>query len=282
MSALLLVGIEFLTLLTLLVSMSLLVGRLGIWSVGHVAFFAIGQLILGFSIATLHLPLYAAVLLAVTIGAAIASLVGVASLRLEQDFFVVLSIGLSWAIEAVAYATYGARGVAVETQLRLPAILQVALLLGLPLLLLLSIQIWISRTHWSVTLAAIKQEPVLAGSLGIATLPLRIALFALSGAFAAFVGAGHGILARGTDPGLNDTSRGVLLFCVLVLGGVESLAGITAATLLYVAIPRIVEFFLVTAKASYYAGTVNQVAFAIATYSVLRARSFNRATLKQP
>lgn len=279
MSALTLIAIECLSILALLLALSFIVGRLGIWSVGHLAFFAIGQLVVATVVSRLHMSLPLAFLMVILVAGTLAAGVGIVTLRLERDYFVVLSLALAWCMEAVTLALYGARGVSLSSiDAPTSEAVRGLLYLGLPVLAVGAAHVVLGRSTWSVAFAATRQEPLLAATLGIPTLALRIGVFMTASVFAALIGAAHAAVVGQTDPALGGVLRGILLFCLLILGGVDSAVGVVFSTLLYVALPRILEYVLISPTASFYAANINQIVFAVATYVALRFRVASSAT----
>lgn len=279
MSALTLIAIECLSLVAVLLALSFIVGRLGIWSVGHLAFFAFGQIVVATAIADYRLGIATALVIVVCAASTLAAAVGLITLRLERDYFVVLSLALAWSIDAASLTIFGARGVSLQgTVTSLSEGMRTALFLCLPVIVIGVAHVALGRSSWAAMLAATRQDPSIAATLGIPTFSLRVGLFTSASAFAAFVGAAHAIVVGRTDPALGDIMRGVLLFCLVVLGGVNSTEGVTFAALLYVTLPRVIEYIATTTSASFYAANINQIVFAVATYTALLMRLRSTST----
>jgi branched-chain amino acid transport system permease protein len=265
---------SWLSITAILLALSFIVGRIGIWSVGHLAFFTLGQLLFATAATRWDLGLAASIAVVILGATAVASAVGAATFRLETDYFVVLSLALAWCVDAVTLLAFGARGATLPRPFALASDGTRALvLLGLPLLGIITAHVLVARSSLPVVFAATRQDPRLAATLGIPTYRIRILTFAAASVTTAVVGAAHALLTGATDPALGDVGRGILLFCLLILGGVDAPLGVIAATVLYVGLPRVLEYVLVAyPTAAFYAANITDAAFAAATYVIIRVR----------
>ena len=72
---------DWLVALGLLASLNLIVGKTGVWSIGHVAFYASGQLLLGVSVVFIDVPVVPSIGLAVLGSGLLALALGERTLR---------------------------------------------------------------------------------------------------------------------------------------------------------------------------------------------------------
>src|SRR4051812_2720832 len=96
----------------LVLSLSFVVSKVNIWSVGHLGFFGVGSVtaaaLLGAPPTFYTFP--AAILAAALAGTLLSALLGLATLRLRQDFFVILSLAFSEVVLGVCLSWKGPAG----------------------------------------------------------------------------------------------------------------------------------------------------------------------------
>jgi branched-chain amino acid transport system permease protein len=157
-------------------------------SLASAAFFGIGA----YSVATLgeSAPWIVVLVVAASIGAALAALVGLATLQLSGVYFVIFTLGLSELVRQLV-TWYEVKITRVlgryvflditqeQIYFQLLALLAATLLIG-----------WlIARSRVGFAMQVIGDDEVVASHVGIDTAKLKIALFAISAALAALVGA---------------------------------------------------------------------------------------------
>ncbi len=208
-------------------------------SLATAAFFGVGSYTVGAGIETI--PYWVLLPIAAILGALLALLVGLATLRLSGVYFVIFTLGLSELIRQVVtwvQSKTGSRGMYVLTELTEAHIFwQLLFLTGLVFL----IGWLINRSRLGFALRIIGNDEVVAAHSGINSPRAKIYLFMISGAVAALVGA---ILApRYTYIEPATAFSAELSFQVVImalLGGVHRLwgplVGVIPFTLLWEAI----------------------------------------------
>lgn len=193
-------------------------------SLATAAFFGLGTYTTGLGFETL--PFWALILLAGALGAVLAALVGLATLRLSGVYFVIFTLGLAELIRQVitwGQNMTGQKGLYVLTDFTEPNLYQMLVVLGAVVFL----TGWlIGRSRLGFALRIIGDDEVVAAHSGINTAQAKVLLFMVSGAVAAMTGA---ILAPRyvyIEPSLAFTP--LLSFQVVImalLGGVHRLWG---------------------------------------------------------
>jgi branched-chain amino acid transport system permease protein len=157
-------------------------------SLATAAFFGLGMYIVGGGLQLLPFP--ALVALAAAVGAVLAAVVGVATLRLSGVYFVIFTLGLAELVREImtwAQHTMGSSsGVYVFTDITEPVIYWQLLVLAA---LVYVIGAWIGRSRLGFALRIIGNDEVVAAHCGINNARAKIILFMISGAFAAVTGA---------------------------------------------------------------------------------------------
>jgi ABC-type branched-subunit amino acid transport system ATPase component/ABC-type branched-subunit amino acid transport system permease subunit len=105
------------------------------------------------------------------------------------------------------------------------------------LLGVLLIGIWLSRSPAKREAIALRDRPIVAATLGVPTLRVRIVMFVLGSCIAAFAGSlyahGRGFLS----PGDYTVELGLGVFVMLIVGGIESLWGPFLGAAFYLWVP---------------------------------------------
>ena len=173
------------------------------------------------------LPLPMVILIAFAVGALLALLVGLATLRLSGVFFVIFTFGLGELVrQLVTWHEVNVTGTMIRylfltvsaTQIywQLAALLAVVLLTGW----------WIYRTRLGTALRLIGEDETVATHVGIDTAMVKLVLFALSSGFIAVTGAIMAPRWTYIDPSVAfNMNISFLVLIIALLGGASRLLG---------------------------------------------------------
>jgi len=184
---------------------------------------------------------------AATAGALLSALLGFATLRLKQDFFVILSLAFSEVVLGVCISWKGPAGF---NNLARPTVLGISLeddwvFIGVVLLPFFiaagAVFVRFSRMRIDRVCALIQANEELAMVLGVSPLYYKVGCFCLASATASVWGALATIYARSTDPNQISIESNLLLFSALLFGGLNSLRGSILGGLLLVVVPSLLE-----------------------------------------
>ncbi|MEV6945366.1 ATP-binding cassette domain-containing protein [Streptomyces sp. NPDC051172] len=216
-------------------SVGLLAGWSGIWSVGHPAFFAVGAYFAAYGSGH-DWPLEAVVLGAIATGAVLGGFLGYAGARFSVLYIALLTLAFTTVtLELVnrwSSVTGGDQGVPV---------LQLRSALGLGTLLaggaetqypavgaaavVLAVAVPAASSGLRMRLVAAKSHPLAARTIGIAPEAQSALSFAVSGACTCFAGVLLGLLTGFVSPEPFSLAFGISLIAACVLGGVGTLLG---------------------------------------------------------
>jgi len=236
---------------SLTVSLDLLIGHTGILSFGHAAFYGIG------AYATASLTVYAgwdwlsAMVAAAIMGTAIAVLIGIPTLRLGGDYFILALFGfqlivitLIFNLESITNGPFGIRNVprpslgSLQIQSGFGMLAFIAVVTGL-----------IFFIHWrfvsspmKAMLHAIRDDETVAMSLGIDVVRTKILVFALGGGFAALSGALMAFYFRFVTTNSFGLATIILLWAMLFVGGTCSILGAIVGPAVLVLFPEMFRF----------------------------------------
>ena len=227
-------------------SLDLLVGRAGMPSLGHAAFFGAGAYAAGIAGQRLGTDL-----LVVTLGAALlvagmlALVIGVLVVRSEGIFFLMLTLALAQIVFAIAFqwtaVTGGSNGLAGIGRPTLAAldfnapdrmyVLVAAAFLAVALL------VWaLNRSSYGHALVGVRENERRMRALGYDTARLKLSAFVVAGAIAGMAGALSAYSLRFVSAQDAGIGTSVQVFVMVLIGGAGTLLGpvIGAGIVLYI------------------------------------------------
>ena len=249
--------------ITLAVSLNLINGLAGQFSIGHAGFMAVGGYsatfvtvyyggaIAGLFGSTLDEPIGAAVVMTVSLltGAAAAALaglaVGIPSLRLRGDYLAIVTLGFSEIIRVIILnipAVGGATGFTAAIP-----ITNFFWIFGVALLTIVIVRNIATSTFGRV-LATIRGDEIAAEAMGISTTRYKVLAFVISAALAGVAGGLSGqLFANPLNPQNLNFVRSIEIIVMIVIGGIGSISGAvfgaTALTVLPEALRRLDQQF---------------------------------------
>lgn len=242
----------------LAVSLNLINGFTGQFSLGHAGFMAIGGYLSAFVTVTIGPSIFALVgadpqapaayarslvlvlgLIAGAIGAALAGLaIGIPTLRLKGDYLAIATLGFGEIIRVVILnidAVGGARGM-----FGIPKYAGFAWIAGLVVVTVVF--------HWNLVhsrhgraLLAIREDEIATESLGISTTRYKVLAFVIGAAFAGVAGGLSAHYLTYLTPDDFNFMKSVEIVIMVVLGGMGSLSGSVLAAILLTLLPEVLR-----------------------------------------
>lgn len=221
----------------LAVSLNLINGVTGQFSLGHAGFMAIGAYSGGvfsfYAIPKFHVPpslqMIATVIVAALCAAFAGWLVGLPSLRLRGDYLAIVTLGFG-EIVRVLFTTInevgGARGFN-----DLPKLTTFMWVFGLMMLCLLSMRN-IASSALGRAMQAVREDEVAAEASGINTTKTKVWAFVISSMWAGVAGALLVHYNQSANPDTFNFIESVMIVTMVVLGGLGSITGAAIAAIL--------------------------------------------------
>lgn len=244
------------------VSMNLLTGFTGLFSLGQAGFMAIGAYVVAIltipvasrpsvyyvdgisdAIATVHTPFWVALILAGLVSAFVAALIGIPVLRLKSDYLAIATLGFSEIIRAFIAApqfnriTNGSYGLK-----NIPGFPNLFVAFGLCALCIL-LMVLLIRSSFGRAFKAIREDEIAAESMGINLFRYKELSFIIS---SFFTGVGGGLLAmfmRSIDSKTFSITLTYDILLIVVLGGIGSVTGSVIGAFLVTAGREWLRFF---------------------------------------
>ena len=224
--------LEITSLYTILVlGVYLMTGLTGLFSLGQGGFVSIGAYTAAVAYLRFGLPFPIALALAVLMGAVLGFLVGIPTLRLRRDYFLLVTFGLGEMVRAgllyLAQLTGGALGMA-----GMPKKVGLPLILG-SIAVITFITYSLKRSRFGRDCIAIRDDELAASMMGINVYVHKIKVFMISSAITAYGGALYAFNILFIEPNLFNWLESAKLIIITFVGGLNSIAGVIAASAIY-------------------------------------------------
>ncbi len=224
--------LEITSLYTILVlGVYLMTGLTGLFSLGQGGFVSIGAYTAAIAFMKFNLPFPVALMLAVVMGAFLGFLIGIPTLRLRRDYFLLITFGLGEMVRAallyLSQLTGGALGMAGMPRM-----------VGLPLILISIIFITfilysLKRSRFGRNCVAVRDDELAASMMGINVYAQKMKVFIISSAITAYGGALYAFNILFIEPNLFNWLESGRLIIITFVGGLNSIAGVILASAIY-------------------------------------------------
>ena len=227
---------------TLAVSLNLINGITGQFSIGHAAFYLIGAYTAAYLgirfYPQFHGNLYVWLLITASIGAVTAAIagliVGLPSLRLKGDYLAIVTLGFGEIARIVVQnqeALGGSGGINVTPHTLDQPIMLVALLA----VLCVAVCRNLLKTAHGLPFLAVREDEVASSAMGVNVTLVKVTAFLIGSAFAGAAGAIYGNSLGAINPQLFTSTVSISVLSMVVLGGTGSITGsIIAAVALFI------------------------------------------------
>ncbi|MCK9287024.1 MAG: branched-chain amino acid ABC transporter permease [Sphaerochaetaceae bacterium] len=221
-------------------SVYLLSGLTGFFSLGHGAFITIGAYTAGLATLRFGLPIWLAFILAIVMGLVGGLIIGVPTLKLRRDYFLLITFGFGEMVRALllwtSQLTGGAMGMAgIPYAAELP-------LIAISVVVVLFIIANLKRSSFGRTCISIRDDELAAQAMGINVYAHKIKVFLLSAAIASYGGALLAFNMTFIEPNLFDWLESARLIVIIFVGGINSVTGALVTALFYYSFGELFRF----------------------------------------
>jgi|LSQX01.2.fsa_nt_gb branched-chain amino acid transport system permease protein len=220
------------------VSLNLINGFTGQFSLGHAGFMAIGAYVSAYCTKLLGMSFIPALLLGGLGAAAGGLVVGVPTLRLAGDYLAIATLGFGEIIRvalvnlSVVGGPRGLPGIPAHT-----TFLSVYLAAVLAVLIIKNI---IGSKHGRAFLA-VREDETAAETVGIDTVKAKVTAFVIGSFFAGVAGGLYAHRLTYIDPGQFDFMKSIEALLIIVLGGLGSISGSVVAAFVVTLLPEVLR-----------------------------------------
>jgi branched-chain amino acid transport system permease protein len=238
----------------LALSLNLLIGYSGIFSLAHAAIYGIGAYASALAALKLGLGFWGGMVVAASAGAFASALVAIPSLRVAGDYYVVASFGLQVVVLAVFMnwtdLTNGHAG--------LPGIPRPNLfgwVIDQPfkyvfLAAAFAVLTWaicwrLTNSAFGRVLQAIRDDEIAALAMGKNVVLVKIVIACISSALGAMAGSLYAHYITYINPSSFSLHESIFIATLVILGGSERLAGPIVGAFMLLAIPELLKFLAI-------------------------------------
>lgn len=217
-------------------SIFVITGMTGLFSLGQASFMAIGAYISGLIAIKTGLPFVACAIIAVVGGGIFGLLVGLPTIRLRRDYIALVTFGFGEAIIALlnnmASVTGGATGLVGIPKKTSFAIVWISIAV-------LTFLIWnFKKSRFGRQCLALKSDELAARSMGIPVDRIKLMAFVIASMITAYAGVLYGFYTTYVDPAIFTWNKSAEWLIIVFFGGLNSLTGALISGLLLGALPE--------------------------------------------
>ncbi len=236
----------------LAVSLNLVNGYTGQFSLGHAGFMSVGaylsaavtmllgpRLFGGDSSAWQQNSLFLAALMAGGLGAAVAGLlVGVPSLRLKGDYLALVTLGFGEIIRVI-FQNFEPLGGALGLN-GIPAYTNIFWVLAFAAFTVFTVACLVHSTYGRGFIAT-QDDEIAAEAIGLNTTRYKTVAFVVAAFFAGIAGGLYGHFKQTITPGGFDFNRSIEIVVMVILGGMGNTIGVILAAVLLTLLPEVLR-----------------------------------------
>jgi branched-chain amino acid transport system permease protein len=253
----------------LAVSLNLLVGYTGIFSMGHVAFYCLGAYTSALLATKLHMPFVVCFLAGGVVAGIFGALIGVATLRLNDLFLTFTTMGLGEVIRIIiqnAAFTNGALGV---TGIPMPrffgrAMSRVEFYYMVLILVIFCVFMVYRLVHSNTgrTLMTIRDDASAAASLGINVFSYKMRIMIVSCFIAGLAGSLYATFVQYISASTFSINVSINIIAMVTIGGMGTISGPILGAILLQVLPEAIRFLQDYRQLMFGAALVISVMFA--------------------
>jgi len=233
------------------VSLNLIAGYTGLLSIAHAAFYGVGAYVAALMALELHTPFLVNVICAVILSGLFGALVGIPSLRIRDDYFVIAT----FAFQVITFSVLNNWVSFTGGPMGLPGIPQptiFGLTVSSHLGFLVLVGIFCALTLWTTRrivrspigriLKAIREDEVFAQAAGKNVAFCKVLVFVVGAGMAAVAGVMYAYYISFIDPTSFTVMESIFIISIVIIGGAGSLWGPVAGAVVLVVLPELLRF----------------------------------------
>lgn len=233
------------------VSLNLLVGYTGILSIAHAAFYGVGAYIAALMALKLQTPFLLNLFIAIIGAGFFGAIVGIPSLRLRDDYFVIATFAFQIIIFSILNNLVDFTG----GPLGLPGIPQPNIFgfeitshieFLILVIVLAGITFWISnkivKSPFGRLLKAIREDEVFVRAVGRNVSAAKVKVFVIGASLASISGVVYATYITYIDPTSFTIMESIFIISIVIIGGSANLKGSIVGAAVLVALPELLRF----------------------------------------
>lgn len=233
------------------VSLNLIVGYMGLLSIAHAAFYGVGAYIAALLAINFHCPFLISMIVAVTACALLGAIVGIPSLRIRDDYFIIATFAFQVIVFSVLNnwisITGGPNGL---PGIPRPTIFGLEITSNIWFLMLVTIFcgsiLWIVRiivgAPFGRVLKAIREDEIFALAAGKNVPHYKILVFVIGAGFASVAGVLYAYYMSFIDPTSFTVMESIFIISIVIIGGAGSFMGPVIGSVTLIILPELLRF----------------------------------------
>lgn len=235
----------------LTISLNIICGYTGIFSVAHAAFFGIGAYVAGLLAVKIGLPFWFTALVGIVAAGLMGALLGIPTLRLRGDYMLIATLGFGEIFRSILVnwdkVTGGSSGVK-----RIPSpqflsisfasdksyLLLVLFFLGVTIL----ISWFIENSPFGQVLFSIAEDEDAAAAFGRNPMKYKVLAMTIGSALAGLAGTLYTGYTSFISPNTFTLSESILVLAMMIIGGMGSILGCFIGAAVLVSFPEVLRF----------------------------------------
>ncbi|TAL67856.1 MAG: branched-chain amino acid ABC transporter permease [Bacteroidetes bacterium] len=235
----------------LTMSLNLLAGYTGILSIAHAAFYGLGAYVAALMALQVHTPFLVNLVLAIVAATVLGAFIGIPTLRIKDDYFVIAT----FAFQVITFSvlnnwvsfTGGPMGLPGIPQ---PNILGLSITEHYQFLILVVVLcavtfficVRVVKSPFGRVLKAIREDEILAQSLGKNVSLFKVKVFMLSAGLASISGVLYATFITYIDPTSFTVMESIFIISIVIIGGTGNLWGSVLGAVVLVSLPELLRF----------------------------------------
>ncbi|WP_269501649.1 branched-chain amino acid ABC transporter permease [Burkholderia sp. IMCC1007] len=230
-------------------SQDIVLGRAGMYDMGHTVYFGIGAYVTAVLNVTYGWSVFATIPFSIAAAALVAAVLSAPIVRLRGDYLLLVTLGLN-AIFVLALkndpigmtgGADGIFGVVPPTVMGYSLSSQTAIfyLSWIALAIVLLLVINLDRSALGRAFRYLKHDELAAVTVGVRARWYKTGAFSLAAAIAGFAGSFFAMQLSGVSPGSFQFADSVTLFAIVIVGGQASIPGVLLGTALMFVVPQV-------------------------------------------
>ncbi len=252
----------------LAISLNLAMGFTGLLNIGHIAFYGIGAYTSALLALSLGVPFWIGLVAGGLLAAFFGLILAIPTIKLRGDYLALATLAFAIIMESIfrnwISLTRGPLG--------LPGIPKPVFfgltLSGFSYLILVFVFVIITylfitrltKSPFGRVLKAIREDELVAKSLGKNTLKFKTIALVISAFFAGIAGSLYAHYITFIDPSTFSILESILVIAMIIIGGLASVPGAVVGAFIVLLIPEVLRFLPIP---SYAIGAVRQILFAL-------------------
>jgi branched-chain amino acid transport system permease protein len=233
------------------ISLNLIAGYTGILSIAHAAFYGVGAYVAALMALKLQTPFLANVVCAIILAGLFGALVGVPSLRIRDDYFVIAT----FAFQVITFSVLNNWVSFTSGPMGLPGIpqpsifgLQVSshwrflVLVAVFAVLVFLVARRIVESPFGRVLKAIREDEVFALAAGKNVAAYKVLVFVIGAAMASVAGTLYATYITFIDPTSFTVMESIFIISIVIIGGAGNLWGSVLGATVLVILPEALRF----------------------------------------